>query len=96
MLGGVPDSSWIQHICNAQSFAATDPLRAIRLARNSHATDPRDKIYGILGLIRKADLKPNYSLSLRQSVIGTFAHFLLRVNCLGILLNINNDGVFWT
>ena len=84
--------SWARHICDSPSFATTGPWRAMRTTRESESTDPRDKVFGILGLLRDAHLTPNYSLSLSQTIIGSFAHFLLNNGAYAILLNVNNTA----
>ena len=84
--------SWARHICDSQSFATTGSWRAMRTTCKSESTDPRDKVFGILGLLRDANLTPNYSLSLSQTIIGTFAHFLLNNGAYAILLNVNTTA----
>ncbi|KAK8029901.1 hypothetical protein PG993_011192 [Apiospora rasikravindrae] len=45
-----------------------------------HATDPRDRIFGVLGLLHNSPsgpLTPGYAVSVQNVMIGTMAHFLL-------------------
>jgi hypothetical protein len=58
-----------------------DISQAIKFAAISHATDPRDKVYGVLGLVgiraHTEPLKVDYSLSpceVYQKVIGLLHH----------------------
>ncbi|KAF3763936.1 HET-domain-containing protein, partial [Cryphonectria parasitica EP155] len=71
---------WL-HMVSQQSLRVTDTLEALSIVRYSQATDPRDRLFGILGLIRhdqpEGRLQFDYSLSDEQLWIGFFAHVLL-------------------
>ena len=52
---------------------------ALRQTWGSNVTDPRDKIFDILGLVQdNPEFKPNSSLSRLSSFIGTCAHLIKR------------------
>lgn len=67
---------WLSNICAGQSDTT---LKAIlEQTRNSQATDPRDKIFGLLGFLPRAQgLRPNYSLSALHIYVGAIAYMLL-------------------
>jgi hypothetical protein len=58
-----------------------DTFAVLRFARRSHASDPRDRFFGIVALMHDEQLKvqfaPDYSISYRHLCIGLFAHWIL-------------------
>lgn len=48
------------------------------------ATDPRDKIFGVLGLCSDA-LKPDYGISLQSTLLGTVLYILIKLNYWNVL-----------
>ncbi|RTE73550.1 hypothetical protein BHE90_012033 [Fusarium euwallaceae] len=70
------DAPWMRHICTGQS----DPALTMMLEQtsNSQSTDPRDKVFGLLGFLPETKkLRPNYLLSSLHIYIGTIAYMLL-------------------
>jgi len=77
---------WLQHIAQ-KAFPTSDLYDILRLTSKSRASDPRDRVFGILGLIqpdhegaaRPFDTppRPDYSLSAQQVFIGLFAHLII-------------------
>ncbi|RMJ17689.1 hypothetical protein CDV36_002708 [Fusarium kuroshium] len=70
------DAPWMRHICTGQS----DPALTMMLEQtsNSQSTDPRDKVFGLLGFLPESKkLRPNYLLSSLHIYIGTIADMLL-------------------
>lgn len=55
--------------------------RLLQATSHCHASDPRDRVYGLLGLFQpqdfSQDLTPNYTLSWRDCWVGTAAYLLL-------------------
>ncbi|TLD11702.1 hypothetical protein PspLS_11785 [Pyricularia sp. CBS 133598] len=74
---------WLDRISQGrQSTAATHLLR---LAAGCAASDPRDLVFGLLGLLPiKWGLKADYSLSARHIHIGFLAHCLLKCRDVGV------------
>lgn len=52
-------------------------ITAIDLASNSKCADPRDMVFGVLGMIQhEGRINPSYSISFRHLVIGYSAYYL--------------------
>jgi hypothetical protein len=66
----------------------------LRLAWLSKATDARDKVFGVLGLIEDSRfaLRPDYSITTRHVFIGIFAHCLLNLKDTRILAHAAGIG----
>lgn len=66
-------------------------LFLLESTRFKDATDPRDKIYGLLGLLHDSpnpiDLAPDYTVSVTQLYVSLASLFIHRYHHLGILLN---------
>ncbi|RSM08375.1 hypothetical protein CDV31_008187 [Fusarium ambrosium] len=70
------DAPWMRHICTGQSDPALTMI--LRQTSNSQSTDPRDKVFGLLGFLPETKkLRPNYLLSSLHIYIGTIAYMLL-------------------
>ena len=79
---------WLQYM--GQTSISLD--EALRQTWGSDVTDPRDKIFGILGLVQNdPEFKPNSSLSRLSTFIGTCAHLLKR-GYTELLLKSMGDG----
>ncbi|KAF6815479.1 heterokaryon incompatibility protein het-6-like protein [Colletotrichum plurivorum] len=83
---------WLQFI--TQRFidgeGGNDLLSAVDLARQSRASDPRDKIFGLLDLVRSGGhdtLAPAYFISFRHLLLGYFAYCLLVKRDMRVLAN---------
>jgi hypothetical protein len=63
-----------------QKYTASNGIESLVIGwRNSRATDPRDKIYGLLGLaadVEDGDIVPDYHKSAEQVYLD-FAHFII-------------------
>lgn len=69
---------------------STTLLDALLLGRSCKASDPRDKIFGLLGLVSTTDRPPaNYSMSTAE-VYTQIAMYLLKVQKLGLDLILGN------
>ncbi|KAF5027530.1 hypothetical protein F66182_347 [Fusarium sp. NRRL 66182] len=68
---------WMQHMTQ-KSVQATGLFDVVSLLSKSQASDPRDHVFGILGLLPTfsglGTLQPNYSLSLQDVFFGFIAH----------------------
>lgn len=77
------EASWMQNIGHGSSLQRFDLYSALKQTWNSKATDPRDRIFGILGLIQdgltSTELKPDYSISFLSAFIGAFAHIIINL-----------------
>ncbi|KAI4864388.1 heterokaryon incompatibility protein-domain-containing protein [Hypoxylon rubiginosum] len=83
---------WFQHIASRRTFSKDLLLTVLRQTGTSEATDPRDKIFGILGLVDTTSdpagdwnggletihypLIPDYSLSTLETFIGITAYMM--------------------
>lgn len=79
-------TTWLQHTHNGNSSQDMDLYFALWETRKSQATDPRDQVFGVLGLIDNHDIVPNYSLSVMSTFIGVSAYLLPNLRRVDILL----------
>lgn len=73
--------SWLQYLLNPPSDFGKDLIQVIRHTKDSQSTDPRDTVFGVLGLIQDSqlaqDLSPDYTISNLHMWIGICGHLLL-------------------
>jgi hypothetical protein len=73
---------WFKHV-GRRRLPATNILEAMRLTSKCDSTDPRDKIFGILGILGEdkilSAVRPDYSLSYQHVYIGIFSFLLLNL-----------------
>ncbi|KAH3953372.1 hypothetical protein HBI56_113400 [Parastagonospora nodorum] len=75
---------WFEHLAHKAfpSSDVKDVLSLLRLTINSSASDPRDRLFGVISLLGiphfQRDLSPNYSLSFLHFSIGLFAHLFIK------------------
>ncbi|KAH7317388.1 heterokaryon incompatibility protein-domain-containing protein [Rhexocercosporidium sp. MPI-PUGE-AT-0058] len=73
---------WFQH-AGQRYLTAEDRnslLEMMKLTWKCHSTDPRDKVFGILGLDHwEPPIRPDYSISVKHAFIGIFAHCLINL-----------------
>jgi hypothetical protein len=67
-----------------KAFPSSNIYDMLRLTSQSRASDPRDRLFGILGLIQHDHSesqiwKPNYSLSAQHVFIGVVAHLIINL-----------------
>jgi len=70
--------------------ASDDLVQLMRDTKYCDATDPRDKVYGLLGLINdrmRGGLDPDYGISVSHTLIGITAYLLIRQKQVKILLD---------
>jgi hypothetical protein len=71
--------TWISSIYPRQEYTTHDLSNLLFSTNSSRASDPRDKVFALLGLIQDADqfgLIPDYSLTLEEVQIGAAAFFI--------------------
>lgn len=72
---------WLEFMGQCYRLCHTTLYEALRMTFDSQATDPRDKIFGILGILGPnptySQIVPEYSLSMRDCVIGAIGLILL-------------------
>ncbi|PMD47111.1 HET-domain-containing protein, partial [Hyaloscypha variabilis F] len=81
-------AQWAQHIAQGCiPRKSTSLLDMIFLTWNSQASDPRDKVFGILGLLENLTpiVRPDYSISSQHVLIGIAAHCLINLRDIRIL-----------
>lgn len=88
---------WLQYIFSG-GFPMKDSLfKILKPTWNSRASDPRDKIFGIHGLIQNKSisdvLKPDYSISTLHMFIGIFCYTLLTLKRTELLLIASGQSV---
>ncbi|KAL9616847.1 MAG: hypothetical protein Q9160_008303 [Pyrenula sp. 1 TL-2023] len=89
------NAPWARELSSGRYFPPADLFEMLRLTQNSRATDSRDRVFGILGLIgddiTHLKLKPDYSISSVHTFIGTFAHILINHQQITVLTNAAGD-----
>lgn len=65
------------------------PLQTLRLFQERQATDPRDKVFGLLGLLRHHFLDPDYSVPRDEIYVQTAMKIIESSNSLDLLANSN-------
>ncbi|KAK3942946.1 heterokaryon incompatibility protein-domain-containing protein [Diplogelasinospora grovesii] len=81
---------WVQYIAQ-KAFPLTNVLDVLRITSSSQASDPRDRIFGLLSLIHLDDVgeggwQPDYSLSPQHVFTGLFAHCIANLGRCDFLL----------
>ncbi|KAL8356951.1 hypothetical protein RB601_002009 [Gaeumannomyces tritici] len=82
---GATKAPWM---AQATQRTVSDPIALLQMVGLSRASDPRDEIFGILGLLHPSlSLIPDYSLSLLRTRVGFAGHILLNANAPEALLH---------
>jgi hypothetical protein len=72
---------WMKHLAH-KVFPVSDLLSLLKMTMESSASDPRDRLFGVVSLLHnpifRHDVAPDYTLSFQHFNIGIFAHLLLR------------------
>ena len=87
---GIHDNvpQWISSIYLRRDYTARQLPDLLFSTVSSKASDPRDKVFGLLGLIKDADefcLTADYSLTLQEVQVGISAFFLMHEHDCSIL-----------
>lgn len=75
---------WIQHLFKG-SIEGGCLEDALAMTSSATASDPRDKIFGVLGLVSHKIPNLNYQISAQHCFIGTVAHILIHERGTAIL-----------
>ncbi|RSL41874.1 hypothetical protein CEP54_015685 [Fusarium duplospermum] len=75
---------WIENIAQG-GLTGKDIYELVRATWSSKASDPRDRVFGILALQDNDALRPDYSSSCLHVFMGLFAHSLLTLKHLEVL-----------
>lgn len=82
---------WLQYMTQ-KSIQVDDLYGVLAVTSKSQATDLRDRLFGILGLIQKdskdvASWQPDYSLSAQHIFVGLLAHLIVNLKKTHLLLH---------
>ena len=84
------EAPWVQNL-GKQQVPVNDVCELLALTSKSQAADPRDRLFGVLNLLkaeaRDATLFPDYSLSAANVFTGFFAHCLINLKMVGQFLH---------
>ncbi|CBF80201.1 hypothetical protein AN7834.2 [Aspergillus nidulans FGSC A4] len=71
---------WVQHMAQ-KAVPVQNILGVLRLVSKSQASDPRDKLFGVIGLYPDgaSELPPDYSISVQHVLTGFFAYCIIRL-----------------
>ena len=87
---------WFQHISGGDLFQQSLP-QLLALTSSAQCTDPRDRLFGILGLLATKDeailMLPDYSLPVQQVFIGLFAHLIINDGLVNILYHASGTPI---
>ncbi|RSL83737.1 hypothetical protein CEP52_016641 [Fusarium oligoseptatum] len=75
---------WIENIAQG-GLTGKDIYELVRATWSSKASDPRDRVFGVLALQKSSALQPDYSLSCLHVFMGLFAHSLITLKHLEVL-----------
>ncbi|EAU29641.1 predicted protein [Aspergillus terreus NIH2624] len=82
------EARWVQFMAT-KTLPVKNILELLQLASQSHASDPRDKLFGLLGLYQgdasAQALPPDYSLSVQNVFLGFFAYCLVNLKHVDLL-----------
>ncbi|KAI8717598.1 HET domain-containing protein [Fusarium sp. LHS14.1] len=70
---------WFKHVTRG-AFIQENLAELLTLTSKSRSSDPRDKVYGVLGLSSVKEgikIRPDYGISLQHLLVGTFAHCVI-------------------
>ncbi|KAK0099396.1 hypothetical protein ONS95_003531 [Cadophora gregata] len=76
------DVPWLEFLCNGSSLQQKILFDVLDIASRSEASDPRDKLFGLLGLVSSdigKDFAPDYSISTVHTQIGISAYAILEL-----------------
>ncbi|KAK4201343.1 hypothetical protein QBC40DRAFT_347897 [Triangularia verruculosa] len=77
---------WMTHIASAGlSTRDLDIGELLQLTRHAQCADPRDRIFGLTGILTNLDFRANYTLSCQHVYIGLFADLMIRGQRYGLL-----------
>lgn len=82
---------WLQYMTQ-KSIQVEDLYGVLAVTSKSQATDLRDRLFGILGLIRRdneeaASWQPDYSLTAQHIFVGLLAHLIVNLKKTHLLLH---------
>lgn len=87
---------WLEFMGQGYKLCQTTLYEGLKMTFDSQATDPRDKIFGILGILGPnptySEIVPEYSLSMRDCVIGAIGLTLLISNEFWPLQSVQNSS----
>ncbi|KAK3996790.1 heterokaryon incompatibility protein-domain-containing protein [Cladorrhinum sp. PSN332] len=76
-------SPWLQYATQGR-YLNLNVFQLMAATAKSKATDPRDKLYGLLGLTASTAF-PDYTISYAHALIGVTAHYIFDLHCPDIL-----------
>ena len=85
---------WLQHM-SKRTFKSRDVTSMMRLTSKASAGDPRDRLFGLLGLLQDddmCDIRPDYSLSCQHVFVGLFSYLLTSFKRWGFLYNVSRHS----
>lgn len=91
-LGRLPIKTWVHQFDRARRIDIDSFVTLLEDTRGCHATDPRDKVFALLGL-SMAPLEPDYTLSLQAVYTGLAASLVTKNQELaGRILDLASHG----
>lgn len=89
------NAPWLQYVADGRAFSSNELLHVLRLTWCVQATDARDKIFGIMGLMDSSvsrAIPPDYSLTEFEVFVGIFAYAAFTLGHLELLANAAGDA----
>ncbi|GAW16638.1 hypothetical protein ANO14919_060730 [Xylariales sp. No.14919] len=83
---------WFRYV--ARQTLGRDPCEALQLVSKANCSDPRDRLFGVLGMMNAKEIidrgvQADYSVSIQHIWIGFFAHCLLKLEIFWFLPHIS-------
>ena len=81
---------WLQYMTQRRlpGVNRNDLLGMFDLMTGMESSDPRDRVFGMLGLLERGhEIQPNYFISEKHVRLGFFAHCITKAKNLDVLLN---------
>ncbi|KAK0624385.1 hypothetical protein B0T14DRAFT_565661 [Immersiella caudata] len=76
---------WVRFVAQ-QAIPATNVYEALRLTAESQVSDPRDKLFALMGLLREDDrLHPDYGLCIQHFFVGLVSYLITKQGLFQIL-----------
>lgn len=90
---------WLEFMGQDYELSQTTLYECLRMTIDSQATDPRDRIFGILGILGAnpaySKIVPDYSLSMRDCFIGAMGLTLIKSKEIWPLLHAHTSDTTW-
>ena len=86
----ITNAPWLHFMAKGGFPTGRSLFDILQITWQSRATDTRDKIFGVLGLVPQENeavsLEPDYSISTLHTFVGVFAYFIIKLRLIEVLV----------